>query len=166
MPYSYRPSQFTQQALSKLLVAALGDGTHTRFDTPVVYGGEEDWLAGSGIGATEDHVLVLFSLSATPEAENHGALVSGIRQALQQRNSGAALAVLVDEAPYRERLANQAGATARLATRRAAWEGMLAGRAVHPFFVDLAQDDDTALTKRLESALVQAPSLVPTRAPR
>jgi hypothetical protein len=164
VPYGYSPAQLTRQALSGLMVAALGDGTRTRFDTPITYGGEDEWLAVSGAGATEDHILVLFNLASTPEAENHGALLAGVRQVLQQGRSGTALACLVDEAPYRERLAGQAAAAARIGTRRAAWEAMAAAHGMHPFFADLGDDTDAGLVKRLESALVQAPDLIPEKA--
>jgi hypothetical protein len=132
---------------------------------PIAYGEEEEWLALSELGTEVDHLLVLFSLASTPEAENHGALVTGIGEALARSGGGTALTVMVDESTFRERMAGQSGAVGRVDARRTAWERMFAATAVPPFFADLASEDATVI-RRLEAAMVRAPTLMPSKAAR
>jgi hypothetical protein len=73
-------------------------------------------------------------MSATPEEENQGLILHGYRTAVA---SAAALLVVVDEAPYRRRLAGQAGADARLAERRAAWTGFARAHGIDVVALDL-----------------------------
>lgn len=160
IPYSFHASPPTQRRLRHILEEVLGDGTHVAIDTPVLYGGEDEWLAAADVGHDVDHVVVLFNLSATPEAENHGALVAGLRSRLIQSKSGAGLTVLVEGSAYRERLAGQAGAEQRLEARRLAWKTMLARQAA-PLFVDLDDSDVTALSRRVEGALIKEAALGP-----
>jgi hypothetical protein len=162
IPYSFHPSPEAVRRLQHLLAAALGESVRTQADPPISYGGEDEWLAAARFGADTDHLLILFNLAATPEAENHGALVTGIRSALRRERSGAGLAAILDETAYRERLAGQAGADARIDSRRRAWAQVLQGTA--HVAVDLASEDEAALVQKLESALVRDPSLVPERA--
>ena len=96
---------------------------------------------------------MLVSLSATPEAENHGAFVAGIRRHIAEAKSGAALTVLVDESAMRQRLGP--GGTARLESRRAAWEAMLRQYHAKPLSLDLDAEPAT-LARPIETALLQA----------
>jgi hypothetical protein len=92
-------------------------------------------------------------MSATPEAENQGALVAGLRQWIARSKSGAALTVLIDESAMRQRLGSDG--TARLESRRSAWETML--RQQHSAPVSLDLDAETAtLARPLEAALLHA----------
>lgn len=166
VPYGLRPAEPIRAGLGRLLSGALGDGTRTAFDTPIAYGEEDKWLARGEIGTEVDHLVVLFSLASTPEAENHGALVVGIQRKLERSGGGTALTVMVDQSAYRERLGKQSGAAGRIDARRTAWERMLAAMAIPPFFADLALDQDAEVIRRLEAALVRTPTLVPTRAAR
>ncbi len=43
-PYAYRPDEQTRSQLTEALRAALGDSAQIRFDEPVEYGAEDDWL--------------------------------------------------------------------------------------------------------------------------
>lgn len=166
VPYSFRPPEPTRRALDQLLSAALGDGARVTFDTPVPYGEEEEWLARGVEAEDADYLIILFNLASTPESENHGALVAGVRQALHSQRSGTVLTILVDESAYRERLTDQASAEVRIGTRRTAWERMLAGVGTQPLFADLAHDEDPALVRLMEGALVEAPNLLSAKAAR
>jgi hypothetical protein len=119
-------------------------------EAPITYGAEDEWLDRLDLGG-EDHLLVLFNLSATPEAENHGALVGGIRQRIAKARSGAGLTVLLDESAMRQRL----GDDARIESRRAAWEAMLRQHHAAPLSLNL-DAEPASLARPLESALLHA----------
>jgi len=158
IPYSFHPPERSQRQLQRLLTDVLGEKTRVAVDTPIPYGGEDEWLAGADLGpGGADHLVVLFNLSATPEAENHGALVAGIQRRLVQGGGGAGLTILLDETAYGQRLAGQSGADARLETRRQAWEAMLGHQHVKPLAIDLDADNTAALARPLEGALMQPP---------
>lgn len=162
IPYSFHPTPLLQQQLRGVLTEVLGDATQVIVDTPIAYGAEEDWLAEPQLTQDEDHLLVLFNLSSTPEAENHGAFVEGLRKRVAEARTGAAVAILLDESGYRTRLAGQAGAEERLESRRQAWRHMLGDQGAEPLAFDLAEGASAALSQRLEGILMQA-ALVPER---
>lgn len=166
IPYSFHPPARSLDTLRALLTDVFGSGTQLSADSPIPYGGEDAWLAGATFGPDTDQIILLFNSAATPEAETHGALVAGIGDALARRRSGTVLTLLLDETAHRERLAGQAGAAARLASRRAAWEKVLRHAGSTPVAVDFAQADRTALARRLEGALVRDPALVAGNAAR
>ena len=152
IPYSFHPPQRTQQQLERLLADVLGEKTRMILEPSIDYGAEDEWLARLRPGDV-DHMIVLFNLSATPEAENHGALVDGIRRSIIQSRSGAGLAVLLDESAMRQRLGPDAGT--RIESRRSAWEAMLRQHHAVPLSLDLDADAAT-LARPLESALLAA----------
>jgi hypothetical protein len=162
IPYSFRPAPAALRRLQDLLTGALGDGVRVEVSPPVAYGEEDAWLAAARFGTDTDHNLILFKLAATPEAETHGALAAGVRAALRRERSGAGLTALLDESAYRERLAGQAGAEARIDGRRRAWAQVLQGMSLVP--IDLSSADDAAQAQKLESALARDPALLPERA--
>lgn len=80
--------------------------------------------------------VLLFTLTATPEAETHGALLRALPQAPAD--------VVIDEADFRRRFPGAAGER-RLAERRAAWQRLLADAGLPaPVFVDLGGVPATA----------------------
>jgi hypothetical protein len=160
IPYSFHPPERTKTQLQRLLADVLGEKTQTTIDPPVPYGAEDDWLRELYLrGGDADHLIVLFNLSATPEAENQGALVAGLRQWIAKSKSGAALTALIDESAMRQRLGSDGAA--RLESRRSAWEAML--RQQHFAAVSLDLDAELAtLAKPLEAALLNAHAGAPS----
>ncbi|GGD62826.1 DUF2868 domain-containing protein [Erythrobacter arachoides] len=162
-PYAYRPGEETERRLRSALTAALGDGAAVTFDTPVDYGAEEAWLArhdkAGGGDPEEDYHLLLFTLSATPEAENHGEIARRIAAEIARVRPGTVLAAVVDEAPFRAHFAGQAGLDQRIATRLAAWRDVLGPAGIAPIGLDLSRSDELAvsgaLAERLEAALLR-----------
>jgi len=159
IPYSFHPPEPVRAALQHLLTAVLGDATRTTIATPIDYGAEDAWLAGADPGADVDHILLLFNLAATPEAETHGAMVAGLERLIAERRSGATMTVVLDESAYARRLGGQAGADARIESRRLAWQRVLAQHGVKPLAIDLESDVDAALVRRFEGGLLRSASL-------
>lgn len=152
-PYAYRPSDAVTQRLAKLIRSSFGDATRVQIDAPVDYGAEDDWLNGASLRPETDHHLLLFNLSSTPETENHGAFAKGIAERLSKAKQGTAIAAILDESTYRQRLGEQTDSARRLSTRREAWEHMLAPLGLTVLSADLEQEGDAELAARLESAL-------------
>ena len=155
-PYAYTPDERTIAALGQVLRASLGPTARIDVDPPVIYGDEDRWLAAAALSPDVDLHLVLFSLSATPEAENHGAFVAGLTSSLQRGAPGVRSGVIVDEAPFARQFAGQGGLDTRRSGRVQAWEALLQPLAVPNLFIDLAAADSTRLAPTIESALLGA----------
>jgi len=129
-PYAYEPSDASLAGLERWLQAA-ASGSEVRLDrrTTLRYG-EED-MAGPAfdIGAyrVADQHVVLMSLAATPEAENHGVVIAAARDSAHRARPPAAVRIVVDESPYAARLAGDASLAPRLEERRRLWRDFVAG---------------------------------------
>ena len=84
--------------------------------------------------------ILLFSLAATPEVENHGAVLQLARDRWSRASAGSRLLVLVDEAPYLARLGGDASLAARIEQRRAAWRDFVRTHGFDACTLDLAVD--------------------------
>lgn len=135
--YAYEPDSASEQGVHKLLRAVFGPETRLDFAPRVAYG-DETSLDPQSPGPAPDLDILLFSLAATPEAENHGALLLGARDRLARQRPDARLLVLVDEAPYLARMRGDASLAARIEERRAAWHDFVQAHGLRPCCVDLA----------------------------
>ncbi len=135
--YAYEPASASEHGVQHLLRAVFGPDTRLDFAPRVAYGDEAS-LDAQLPGPAPDLDILLFSLAATPEAENHGALLLGARDRLARQRPGARLLVLVDEAPYLARMRGDASLASRIAERRAAWHDFVQGHGLAPCCVDLA----------------------------
>ena len=106
---------------------------------------EDRWLAAHAGDPDDDYHILLFTLSATPEEENHGALAAALAARIARERRGTVLAAIVDETPFRAHFAGQAGLEERIAGRLAAWRKVLAGAGWRRSVVDLSQDVDDRL---------------------
>ena len=153
VPYGFElPGQEAGQ-LKALLAQVLGDKTVVEIDPPVAYGQEDQWLAAheSQIRGA-DQLILLFNLSSTPEAENHGAMASGLRQRL---GTGLEVSVLLDDSAFMRRHRGQPSAPRRLEERLQAWKTVLAAAGMEPVLVSLGRvSDDRDALRKLEQALV------------
>ena len=136
LPYAYEPSPSATQRLRQRLPDLLGGQLVIESEAGTPYG-EEDALLARLQGSGADVVLLLFSLAATPEDENHGVLITGTREIVARATPSAELVVVVDEAPYAARLAGEGGARERLAERRLLWQAFARAHGAEPSFVDL-----------------------------
>ena len=154
VPYSYRPSPQATLGLNALLARVFGSGTEVTISPTVPFGGEDALDPALIPGAPVALVAALFSLSATPERENHGAFVDALAARLPQSTP---LALLVDESAFRQRFdeLGEAGA-ARRNERCAAWQRMLAAAGREPVFVDLERHAASGAERALRAAIDRA----------
>ncbi|WP_162935684.1 DUF2868 domain-containing protein [Tsuneonella amylolytica] len=153
-PYAAKPGEETRRRLASALRAALGDSAEVRFDEDVAYGAEDGWLAAHPPAPDDDYHVLLFTLAATPEAENHGALARQIADALRRDHPGTVLAAIIDESGYRAHFAGQAGLEERVAQRLAAWRAVLGEAGVTPLGIDLSDSPDGDLAQKIERGLL------------
>jgi hypothetical protein len=139
VPFAYEPARSATARLGRLLPAALGETLALDVRAPVRYGEEEVFLqtlAERG-GAVADAIALLFTLAATPEEENHGAMMTGVRDWIGRARPHVQLLVLVDEGPYAERMSAEAGLADRLAERRRIWQAFASARGLRACVLDL-----------------------------
>jgi hypothetical protein len=138
IPYAYEPDEASRAGLRALLPAALGESITLDARAPVRFGDEEEFLRGLVDASKRDAVVLLFNLAATPEEENHGIVVTGVRDWLTRGAPHAQLMVLVDEGPYAVRMGAAGGADARVAERRRAWQEFVAAHGLEARIANLA----------------------------
>jgi len=157
VPYGTTPSIAARERLERLLGQALGEKMRVTIDAPVPYGEEERWLAANHQRlTTADQVVLLFSLSSTPEEENHGAFARDSAAALRGRGGGFTL--LIDDSALRERLRGQGSGQRRLDERAAAWRRVLTTSAgVEPVILSLELGEEEVGARLLERALLRTP---------
>lgn len=120
LPYSYQGADGLRAGLQAALARHFGSAVELNLAAALAQGDE------AGAAAAD---VLLVPLTATPEAETHGALLAALpaRPAL----------VLLDESGFRRRFAGPDG-TRRLDERRALWRRWLAARDLPVLFADLS----------------------------
>jgi len=131
LPYSFEPAASGRDGLRAALEAQLGGGVAPRLAATVPLGGEDTPATWAPALRGCEAVAVLFSLTATPERETHGAFAAAVAA---QLTAGQRLLLLVDEAAFRQRFTGADG-TQRVAQRRDAWRRMLGQAGREPLFV-------------------------------
>jgi hypothetical protein len=125
-PYAYEPPAGTLAAMERMLGRRLGAAVSLAMQPPLHYGEEARAASAfSDAAPSADACVLLFSLGATPESENHGAVVGAVRDAVQRLRPAPELLVVVDEAPYATRLGADESYERRLDERRDLWRGFL-----------------------------------------
>ena len=138
LPYSYTLDEARDRGLWAVAAAALGAQARVQLLAASDYGIDakdalrEVQLDEAGVTVT----AVLFSLSATPEKENHGAFLDYLTKRVRR-----GVAVLVDESPLTERIGAQAGSAERLAERSAQWRQFCSFHGASATFVNLLQPE-------------------------
>jgi hypothetical protein len=147
-PFSYTLGEDAVAGLNALARHLLGETTQLALRSSTQFG-EED-AAGNSLPRHEADValtLAVFNAASTPEHENHGRFLDALRAATEMQ-----LAILVDTAPYRQRLGAQAGTAERMEERCRAWQAFAANRNLPLACVDLSSPD----LRRAEAALAPA----------
>jgi len=142
IPYSYTLDEPRDRGLWAIAASALGGQARVQLRPAVAYGVDlkealrKTALDEAGITVT----TVLFSLAATPEKENHGALLDYLVKRVPR-----GVAVLLDESPLVERSGDQAGAATRVTERAALWRQFCSFHGASAHVVNLLQPDKHAL---------------------
>jgi hypothetical protein len=134
--FAYQPGAASERGVQRVLRAALGPDTRIEFAPAIAYGNEESFTVQAK-GPARDLEVLLFSLAATPEVENHGAILQQARDRWAHSKVGSRLLVLVDEAPYLARLGGDASLMARIDERREAWRDFVRTHGFEACTVDL-----------------------------
>jgi hypothetical protein len=137
IPFAYHPDTPSLEGLQRLLQGTYGAGTRVDFGTPVAYG-DEPGIRTRLAGASPALQVILFTLAATPESENHGAALTAARDALTRSNSTARLLPLVDESPYLAHMRGDASLAGRIEERREVWRSFAARHGCEVLLADLA----------------------------
>jgi len=133
LPYSYQLGALQRAALGSALSDALGPGAQAQVAATLPLGAEDE-LARHLPTVRADHVALLFSATATPERETHGAFA----QAVAALRPAPALSVLVDESGLRRQFGSSGDGAVRLRQRREAWQRLLQALSLPaPHFIDL-----------------------------
>ncbi len=136
IPYAVEVDAIAQAALRSALESALGGTVRLALAPTLAFGSEDSLALAAPVATAGGAVFVLFALTATPEHEHHGALLSRIAD---QHAAAGTLGVLLDESGFRTRFAAD---LQRIEQRRAAWQALLAGHGLTPRFVDLSPAAD------------------------
>ncbi|HET7204421.1 MAG TPA: DUF2868 domain-containing protein [Steroidobacteraceae bacterium] len=162
IPYAYHPAQASLDGLGKLLHATYGPGTRVDLATAVAYG-DEAALRRLEPATSHGLEILLFTLAATPEVENHGAVLVAARDALAAAKSPTRLVALVDEAPLLAHMRGDASLASRVDERRDAWREFGARHGYEVCLADLAalaaaQDVSQDLIARLRASARPVPA--------
>ena len=150
VPYGFTPSPAATLALNALVGRVLGQQSVLEVATSVPFGGEDAIPADSVPTAPFALAVALFTLTASPEPESHGAFVTAIAERLAP---GTPLVVIVDESGFAQRFADD---PERRKDRRNAWHRMLAEQSREPVFVELEAADLDRAERELAHALDRA----------
>jgi len=130
VPCGWRPSPSASQALGEALRDAFGAAAQVDL-AAATFPEQADEPDGLPVLTGASQVIVVFTLSATPEPETHGRLLSALQHRAPQ---GASLEPWIDETAFSMRFAGQ---PQRLAERRAAWRDLMSVHALTARFVRL-----------------------------
>jgi hypothetical protein len=139
VPYAYELAAVARTTLDRWVESEFGRGARTDLRPMSPYGQEDQLrsaLVEAGIGNAEGVVLLL-SLAATPESENHGLAIAAARDATRGAKPERTLRVVVDKSAYTSRLAGDASLAGRMDERRRLWRDFVRGYGVDAAFVDL-----------------------------
>lgn len=154
-PYARAPAPQSIAGLRRVVAEALGDSATCELAETTPFGGEDDVdrLTAPRPAPAATLQLALFDLTATPEAEHHGAFVRALASGAP---AGASTVVCVDEAAFRQRF----GTTGRrLAERRDAWRRLAESLDTVALIADLAAADPAVAAADLQSAMAQPVSV-------
>lgn len=141
LPYSFTLDERRDRGLSAIAAAMFGEQTRVMLRPSLPYGEDPKAVLQELLPDAGDATVtaVLFSLAATPEQENHGALLAAIARQLP-----GGVSALVDESALTERAMSQDGVDARLAERTALWRQFCTYHQVPVTIVNLLQPEKYA----------------------
>ncbi len=167
--FAYEPSPASIAGLQTLLTATLARTINVEIRATLHYGQED--AAGGALtsrGAdTTDWTVLLMAAASTPEVENHGAVISALRDSLARASQTLPLLIVIDTGPYAARMQGDATFEQRLRARRNLWSEFVAGYGLSACVVDLSgvTPGSPAATEAQESARASLWSVAGPSAP-
>jgi hypothetical protein len=139
VPYACSPDLAMLDRLRLALETRLQGNVVLEPRSTVAYGDEADAAARFLLreGQPYDANVLLLTLAATPEAENHGATLRAIRDQTERSRTAPLLVVALDESAFASRFARDGALKHRLDERRSLWREFVAGYGLEPWFIDL-----------------------------
>ncbi len=149
-PYSYTPKAGAVDRLKTLLYDHFGARADIQLQGSIAYGDEvTDTLQTNGAQPDppgDTCHIVLFNLAQSPEIEVHGSFLDDMKAAL---HGAGQLAVLIDIAPYRQRVT----APGRWQERLRAWERIVRGSNLEMVGFNSDEPVDDSLLEQLDAAI-------------
>jgi len=156
LPFATDPDAARLAELRAVLRRMWPDTGAVAIHPAMAYGDEDDGVAAlawpppgkkGGAGGPGVRLVLLMSLSATPEREVHGELVRALdaRAARGPRDDQGVMAVALDARAFRRQFEGLPEADRRLRERRAAWEKIIEGAMEAAF----SEDGDFFLWRRV-----------------
>lgn len=138
LPYSFTIDEARDRGLNSIAAMLLGQRARAMIRPSIAYGDEpKDVLRDTSVNDPAVSITaVLFNLAATPENENHGALLDYL-----VRESQRGIAVLIDQSSFLERVGFQADGDARVVERIALWRQFCHFHKAPATIVDLIEPD-------------------------
>jgi len=149
-PYSYHPDERALSNLRELVHDAFGVRADVALHPPLEYGEPCDRVRGETIDLEggPQHVVLVFGLTQSPEADVHGRLVAEVQLRLGPRDR---LLCLADASRWRERFGEDD--EGRLEERRRAWDRVLREAGVGALHLDLARPLDARVLDGVAAVL-------------
>jgi len=147
IPYSFDVPARAAEGLRAMLSRALEAPVALAWVPTVRYGDDAPPLPSTLPAA----IIVLFNLAATPEADNHGAIVGE----LAARAGGAPLIAIIDTTDFTARFHD---VPQRIAQRERAWREVLEARGATPLFVPLERPDVATAAASFNDLFERSPS--------
>lgn len=138
IPYGVEPGAAARERLRTSLFELFGWKSHVDFADSIAYGAEDEFLSQA---ASEDGGVVwaiVFNMASTPEPENHGRLLQGLKQVAAAGQNQ--LVVLLEQSSYRRRFADSSVFEKRIDERTRLWKQLAECHGLRLAVVDLERD--------------------------
>ncbi len=145
LPYALALATDTQQNLAKILELAFDNAPQIAFSQTTPLGGEDDLTDVLESLAHATHIVAVFDMTATPEAEYHGAFLRALTAAAQ-----VPVLIVVNESGFASRFKAY---PQRLAERRETWTVFTRSMHKSVLFFDLATPQLADCIRELKSSI-------------
>lgn len=161
VPYSYALSTRARERLADLLLDLFGSRARIRQEEPLEYGRDvvlEPLASPDDLAGGRCVWVLVFNLAQSPEAEVHGQLVDALAHQVEGSAGELGLLVVVDKAPYLERLGADREAEARVTERERSWRRTLRESGARAVFCRLDEPLGEAALVEAQGALLPEPA--------
>jgi hypothetical protein len=144
LPYAQTLAGDAEQHLRRILELAFENSPQIELAATTALGGEDDLNGLPASLAQATRLVALFDMTATPEAENHGAFLSALAAARVP------VIVVVNESGFTSRFRDY---PQRLTERREAWTAFCSTVHKNPLFFDLVSPHLNSYVTALRSSI-------------